>query len=190
MATGDVLIKTGTIIVLADTTDHAPGATAQNNLGTRTDQIDLTSLANASYRQSAKFDFGGGTALWAPDWAVTAAIEPVSAPAATLAATLWVGFSESATAGQDNPGNLTGADADYFGYGTVNTDADEAISQLIRIGAVTSTADADIFVGNVGIIRPTARYGIVVVKNNYGIALAADAIEMSIRISPLIPQAQ
>jgi hypothetical protein len=60
----------GTAIVLADTTDHAP-ATA-NNLGTRTDQIDCTSLAAGAARESNKIDFGANMDV---EYVLSAAIE-------------------------------------------------------------------------------------------------------------------
>lgn len=186
----EILTKTGTIIVLADTTDHAPGATAKNNLGTRTDQIDLTSLADTEYRQSAKFDFGGGTAKWAGQWEVTVAIEPTSAPSAAKMCNLWIGFSQSATAAQDNPANLSGADSAYTGYGAADTDADEAVNQLRFLSGIASTADAAIFVANIATISVPMRYGIILVQNKFGVALAGDAIEMSIRLSPVIPEGQ
>jgi hypothetical protein len=184
----ELLAKTGTIIVLADVTDHAPAA--QQNLGTRTDQIDLTSLADGSYRQSDKFDFGGGSAVWAPEWDVTAAIEPGGAPTLPADVKFFIGFSQSATAGTDNPANLVGADGAYVGYGAAATDATEAIEQLIFIGSLPATADDDIFVGHIGRIAVPLRYGMLVVKNDLGAALEADAVECSIRLTPLILESQ
>ena len=49
----EVLIKTGTAIVLANITEHSPAA--GSNLGTRTNQIDLDGLTAGAYRQSEKF---------------------------------------------------------------------------------------------------------------------------------------
>ena len=186
----ELLMKTGTAIVLGDTTDHAPGATAQNNLGADTDQIDLTSLADDAYRESDKFDFGGGSALWASEWQVTAAIEPSAAPTAGTTVDFYVGFSRSATAAQDNPANLVGADGAYVGYGAAAADATEAVKQLQFIGSLVAAADDDIFVQNVGIIRVPLRYGMLVVMNQLGAALEADAIECSIRFTPIIPEGQ
>lgn len=186
----EILNKNGTIIVLADTTDHAPGATAQNNLGARTDQIDLTSLADGAYRQSAKVDLGGGSAAWAPLWEITAAIEPGGAPTLPADVKIFIGFSNSATAGQDNPANLSGADGAYVGYGAAASDADEAIEQLKFVGSLPASADDDIFVGNLGIIEAPSRYAMIVVKNSLGAALEADAVECSIRLTPIIPEVQ
>ena len=190
MASNQVLVELGTPIILADTTDHAPGATAQNNLGARTDQIDLTSLADAGWRESTKFDFGGGTALWALEWAVAAAIEPGAAPTKELTVDFYIGYSQSATAAQGNPANLVGADGIYLGYGAAAADALEASKQLEFIGSLVASADDDIFVASVGVIRPAARYGMLVVNNRFGAALEADAIECSIRLTPIIQDIQ
>jgi hypothetical protein len=179
-------LTTGTAIIVADATDHAPGATAQNNLGTRTDQIDLTGLASGAFRQSDKLDFGGGSAAWAPWWDVTAAIEPGSAPTLPADVRFWIGFSRSATAGQDNPGNLVGADGTYVGYGATAADAAEAIEQLVFIGSLPASADDDIFVAHIGRLFVPLRYGTLVIQDNLGAALEADAVEHSIRFTPII----
>lgn len=180
----DVLIGNGTPIILADTTDHAP--TAGSTLGgTRTDQIDLTSLAAGAYRQSAKVDFG---LTRAREWICRAAFEPASAPAAGGAVEVFVGFSDSATAADSNPGNLSGSDGAYNGYGAASTDADECIGQLVRIGQVVASADADIMVGEVGIFVPALRYGSIVVRNGLSVAFLGDAVEMSIHLIPIQDQ--
>lgn len=170
----------GTAIILADTTDHSPAT--KNNLGTRTDQIDLTSLASGSYRQSAKVDFGATRGVV---WVADGAIEPVSAPTAGGEIELYIGWSASATAGQDNPGNLSGSDGAYVGYGAAATDATECINQLDRIGSFPMSADAAIQVGRFGVFLPKKRYGIIVVRNRLSVNLAGDAVEMSIRLAPL-----
>lgn len=185
----EVLIKSGTAIILADTTDHSPAAS--NNLGTRTDQIDLTSLAAGAYRQSAKFDFG---ATRAKLWKASGAFEWSVAPTAGGHIMVYLGLSQSATAGTANPGNLSGSDAAYVGYGAAASDAEECISQLELIGVFAVSNDADVQVGNFWtpnqLFVPAERYGIVVVKNDTDQALIADAVEMSIRLSPVIDEIQ
>lgn len=180
----DILIGNGTPIILADTTDHNPTAGATLS-GTRTDQIDLTSLAASDYRQSDKFDMG---ATRAREWMCRAAFEPTSAPTAGDIIEVFIGFSDSATAANSNPGNLSGSDAAYNAYGAADTDATEAIGQLVRIGHVVVSADADIMVGEVGIFIPQLRYGMIVVRNGTSVAFAADAVEMSVHLIPIVDQ--
>jgi hypothetical protein len=183
----EILTKLGTPIIFGHAADHNP-ATA-NNLGADTHEIDLTSLGAGSYRQSAKADFGGGTALWAEWWAVTAAIEPVSAPTAGTSIDFWMGFSE-ATSTTGNPAGLTGSDAVYNGYDAAAADATEAVKQLTYVGSLVLAADPDVQVAHLGLVRVTARYGMLVVYNGGNVALAADGDEQSIRFTPLIPEVQ
>ena len=178
----NISIQSGTPIVFANTTDHAPTATAKNNLGDRTDQINLTSLAAGSYRQGAKADQGSPRArLWQAD----AAIEFPTAPTAGGLLLLWLGFSDSSTAGQDNPANLSGSDGSYAGYGSTATDAGEAIDQLLFVGAAAVSADAAIQVVQFGLYVPVGRYAIPVLKNETSLAFDSDAIQMSLRLKPL-----
>jgi len=179
------LIKTGTSIILADTTDHAPAA--GNNLGTRTDQIDLTSTIAGGYKQSTKFNLGATRAAM---WAVTGAFEYSVAPTAGGTVKVWIGFSHSATAGTGNPGNLAGADGDYYGYGVAAGDADEAINQLIFIGSIPVSNDADIHIGHLGVFIPEQQYGMIVVQNDASQAFIADAVEMSVRLTPVTDEIQ
>lgn len=174
------LLQSGTAIVLANTGEHSPAA--GNNLGTRTDQIDLDSLAAGAYRQSAKVDLGANRARV---WSITGAFEFSVAPTATGTISVWMGFSHSATAGTGNPGNLSGSDAAYTGYGGAASDADEAIDQLTFVGLMPVSNDADIHVGHLGLFVPKQRYGILVVKNGADQSFIADAVEMSIRLQPL-----
>ncbi len=73
--------------------------------------LTLTSLANNSAREGAKGDFYDAT-YGLPElieWRLESAV--ASAATTGLALELFAGQSDNATAGTDNPGNLTGADA-------------------------------------------------------------------------------
>jgi hypothetical protein len=181
----EVLFKTGASIILGDATDHNPTAGATLD-GAETDQIDLTSLVAGAYRQSDKFDFTTprGTFI------VRAAFEPVSAPTAGGTVDVHIGYSNSATAANSNPGNLSGSDSAYVGYGAAAADATEALSQLEFIGSCHATADDDIMVCELGLIVPKLQYGMVVVKNGWSVNLEGDAIEMSIHFIELITEVQ
>ncbi len=178
---GNISVSNGTAIILANSGDHAPTAGLSLS-GTRTDQIDLTSLAASDYRQSAKVDLG---ATRAREWMLRAAIEPVSAPTAGDVVEFFIGFSDSATAANNNPGNLSGSDAAWNGYGAADTDATEVVGQLVRVGQLVFGADADVHIGEIGVFPALLRYGIVVVRNGLSVALDTDAIQMSVHLIPI-----
>lgn len=177
----NILVQTGAAIVFADTTDHAPGATASNNLGTRTDQIDLTGLADGAARQSDKVDLG---ATRAEEYEVIAALEIAATPTAGDVVEFWWAPSPSATAGQAEVGGVAGADGAYAGY---SSNMAASILQLQFIGEFVCTAQATgtVQVARVGSFRPKHRYGTLVVRNESGTAFHSDAVEMSVLLSPL-----
>lgn len=178
----NILVQTGTAIVFADTTDHAPGATAANNLGARTAQIDLTSVADGAARQSDKVDLG---ATRAEVYEVKAAFEIAATPTAGDVIALYWAPSNSGTAGQDNPANVTGADAAYAGY-SANMAASLLQLQFIGDFVCTAQATGTVQVAQVSAsFRPAGRYGSLVVRNESGAALHSDAVEMSVRLLPL-----
>lgn len=185
MATNDILLTGGTDIVVAHTT-YVP--TGGNSLGTRTDQINLTSLGAGAARESDKIDFG---ATFARQFALSAAIEFATAPVAGEAVRFYMGFSNNATAGTANPGGLSGADAAYAGY---SSNLDESKKQLFFIGSMILTVQAtavvqiDMLIGN---FRPSARWGILVVENgSVSDVFHSDAVEMAVLIHPLKDQIQ
>lgn len=175
----NILVQSGTAIVFADTTDHAP-ATA-NNLGTRTHQLDLTGVADGAARQSDKVDLG---ATRAEVYEVLAAIEIAATPTAGEVIEFWWAPSMSGTAGTANPGGVSGADAAYAGY---SSNMAAAIRQLQFIGDFVCTAQATgtVQIARVGAFAPKHRYGSIVVRNESGAALHSDAVEMSVLVSPL-----
>lgn len=174
----EVLLKAQTAIVIADTTDYA------GDYGTRTHQIDLTSLAAAAARQSAKVDLAVSGALLAPLYAVILVVEFDVAPTSGDNVDLYVGFSPSATAATANPGGLTGSDGAYTG--TAGDSLDDSLKQLTFLGALIATSDAAAVVEphSLGFLIPTERYASFVVDNNADQAFEGDAIEMAIRLVP------
>lgn len=176
----EVKIKSGTPIVIADTTDYA------GDLGTRTDQIDLTSLAAAAARQSAKIDLG---AVRAAVYAVTMAIEFDVAPTSGDVVSLWWAPSPSVTAGVANPGGCSGVDAAYTG--TTGDSLDDSILQLTLIGNLVCTSDlATVVEFETFMFSPEHRYGSIVVYNEADQAFEGDAIEMGVSFTPVIDEAQ
>jgi len=175
---------TGTAIVLADTTDHAPAAA--NNIGTRTDQIDLTSLGNSAYRQSDKFDFGVNRA---PLWYCKVALEFDVAPTDLTTCDIYMAYSASATAATGNAGNASGADSAWDGY---STNGDSTVHQLDFIGSHVCTVQLapTAQVSIIGVFVPRERHGCLIIHNGSGQAMEGNATEMSILLSPIEEQIQ
>lgn len=178
----EILIKSGaTPVVWADTTDYA------GDLGSRTAQIDLTSIAAGGARQGAKVDLG---ATRAAVYAVTMAIEMAVAPTSGAIASLWWAASPSATAGTANPGGCTGADAAYTG--TAGDSLADSILQLTLVGNLVMTSDATTVVQfQTFMFSPEHRYGMPVVFNEEATqAFVADAVEMAVAFTPIIDEVQ
>lgn len=181
----DILYRVGTQIQFRNSTDFSP--TTGNNLaeGTPTQvQLDLTSLGDAAARSSAKVDLG---ATRASLYSVDAAFEWSIAPTSENFVELYWAPSHSVTAGNANPGYVSGSDAAYTG--TPATLA-EAVKQLEFLGVVVVSADAVVQKAHVGIFTPSHRYGSLVVKNESGSSFIADGVEMNVVLTPIITQVQ
>lgn len=181
----EVRVKTGTIIVLADLTDWSPAAA--NNLGTRTAQIDLTSLAAGAARQSDKFDFG---ALRVSAYNLAAAIEFATDPIAGDVIEFRLAYSPTVTPANANPGGVSGSDSAYTGY-SANFEA--SLEQTTLIGTIVVTADYTPTIQkdlNIGVFSPPERYATLIVVNRTEDVLMSDAVEMSVLITPNIFEIQ
>lgn len=185
MATNQVLIKDGTAIVWANSSDYSSTVSGL----ARTHQIDLTSVASSEARQGAKADLG---ATRARQYAVLVAIEFASAAASDETVDIYWAASPIVTAGNANPGGTSGADADYTG--TTGDSLTDSLKQLQLIGSLTTTADQTTVVQyqQVGILNgdEIPRYGMPVLVDNSTGALVADAVEMYIALLPLIDDIQ
>ena len=176
----EVLQKTGTPIVFANTTDYSSTGSGY----TRTAQIDLTSLANAAARQSAKVDLGATRAV---QYAVAVGIELDVAPTAGNAVNFYWSASHSVTAGTGNDAGASGADGAYNAASEA-----EWLKQAIFLGSLICTADAATTVQRqtIGIFSPPNRYGQVIVQNSSGQAFEGDAVEMYIALVPIVDEIQ
>lgn len=176
----EVLVKSGTPVVWADATDYAGDG------GARTHQIDLTGLADGAARQGAKADLG---ATRAKQYTLTVCIEMAIAPVSKAAIDVYWAPSSHATAGTLNPGGCSGADAAYTG--TAGDSLDDSLMQLLPLGSLSLTADAD---PNLQIytvtLFPQHRYGMPVIVDSGGQAFHDDAIEMFVSLTPIIPEIQ
>ena len=170
-------LAVGTPIVLADAS-HAPSA--NNNLGSRTDQLNLASVANNAARQSDKIDFGS---IRAPVWSIGLVFEFAATPTAGFNISVYLAPSNNATAAVANPGGVSGADGAYTGgNGMVN-----GLRQLLRIGAMRNTGQstATVQIQYPGTFVPPERYGTIVVENQSGAAFHSSAVQMSIVLTPI-----
>lgn len=185
----EVLVKVGTQISFADHGTDWAGGGAKTSLeqGTPLDvQIDLTTLADAGGRESAKFDFG---ATRAAQYSCMAAIE-ADATGFTTGQTIdfYLASSPDSATANGNPGQIDGVDAAApSGAGTLA----ELLLQCIFIGSlVVENTVSTIQVGSVGVFSPPERYGILIVVNNGGQAFLNDAVEHHVVFNPIIDELQ
>lgn len=179
----EVLIKTGTAFVFADTTDYSSTVSGL----TRTEQIDLTGVVAGEARESTQDDFG---ATRSKQYQVFVGIEFETDPADDEVVEFWLSSSPSATAANANPGGASGTDGDYAG--SAGSDVDESIIQLQFIGALPCTNDSTTIVqyGMVGVVTDIARYNSVVVYNRTSDAFHTNAVEMYIAFIPITDEVQ
>lgn len=184
----DILIEEKTPIVWADTTDYAGDG------GARTHQIDLTGVLAAAARQGAKADVAAAAYSGVADrrarvFSVTARIEFATAPADGDTVDIYMAPSLSAVAGTANPGGCTGADAAYTG--TAGSTLAESLLQLDFVGSLICTNDATtVVLQQTFVYSPPLRYVSLVVVNNTADNFEADAVEMSITMTPLVYEIQ
>lgn len=176
----EILQKVGAWLVLADSTDF------DNNPAADTDQIDLTSLADAGARQSDKIDFG---VVRAVSYNVACSFEVDVAPVSGTIISIYFAPSISGTAANENPGGVVGSDGAYTG--TAGDGLLDSIKQLDFIGSVICTSDTDPVMQNQNFIyAPHTRYGTLVVLNQSGQAFVADAVHHYVIFEPIIDEVQ
>jgi hypothetical protein len=149
-------------------------------------EIELANVADGAARQSDKADLGENRAL---EYSVRAAFEFGATPSAGETVELYWAPSPSGTAGSANPGNVSGADAEYAGY---SSDLDASLKQMEFIGAFVATAQAagTVQVGEVAVFAPSQRYGSLIVVNRSGAAFHSNDIESHVVFDPLILEQQ
>lgn len=141
--------------------------------------ITLTSLANGSGREGVKSDSWVDATKGKPE-VVEVRFESAVAVAATDGSEveLYVGESDSATAGTDNPGNLTGADAAL-------SNPDELKRQLVFVGSLVLSNVRGTNVQKQRFrFRPVCTYTIPLVVNKSGQALSGTAGNHKIVMTP------
>jgi hypothetical protein len=171
----------GTPVIFADTTDYGPAAA--NNFGSRTHQLDLTSVADGAARQSAKADLGASRDV---AYLVIGVFELAATPTAGEFVELYWAPSSSGTAATANVMGVSGSDAAYAGLGS---DLANSVAGMQPIGVHKCTDDPTGTVqGSVvnAAFSPASRYGSVIVKNESGAAMHSDAVEMSVVLIPIV----
>lgn len=176
-------------ITFRDSTDYSPTAANDLRHASAVDtevQLDLTSVADTTARQSAKVDLGAERAQM---YNVRCAFEMAATPTASEVIELYWAPSQHATAGTGNPANISGSDAAYSGY---SSNLANSIKQLQFIGAFVCTVQTTttVQVGEVGIFDPPERYGSLVIKNESGASFHSDAVESHIVFDPVVPEVQ
>ena len=175
-------------ICFRDVTDFGPAAANDLRVGTPTlVQLDMTSVADAAYRQSTKVDLG---AVRAPAYAVRAALEFAAGVVAGEIMDFWWAPSGSATAGTANAGGVSGADGAYTGY---SSNAAASVRQLehIGVGVVTAQATTTVqIIEVIGRLYPSERYGSLVILNDSGAAMHSAMAETHIVFDPIFEQVQ
>jgi len=151
-------------------------------------ELELLNLADGNARQSAKADLGANRAV---EYICRAAIE-MQVAAATAGGTIYFYWSPSmsSTAANGNAGGCSGADQAYTGY---SADKDQSIKQLVFIGPMLMTDDGvdSVQIAEVGVLRPTQRYGSIVVYNQCGQTICdTDSNESQVVLDPIIPESQ
>lgn len=143
--------------------------------------ITLASLANGSYRQSAKLDLG---AVQGRVYAVYVDAELAATPTAGNTIDLFWSPSSSGTAATDNAGGASGSDASYTGY---SSNAAASVKQCVFIGSLVCTAQATATVqkGFAGYLVATQRYGSLILLNGSGAAFHSSDSNCQIRLVPI-----
>lgn len=148
--------------------------------------LDASSLANDAARQGAKGDLG---ATRAPLFVVTCQIRTGgTAPTAGEVVRVFWSSSPSATAGTENDGGASGADAAYTGY---SSNLNDSLRDLISLGEIPLTnLTNQIHIAVIGSFKPPARYGMPIIVNRSGQTLHATGTDHRITLRPIIPESQ
>ncbi len=141
--------------------------------------MTLAGLAEQAGRMGQKADLADAAGRLAPRWAVVAKLNMDVAPAAGSVLELYWAPSCDNTS---FPGGVTGSDGPYK-----PGEEDEWKKQLLLVGCVVLTADADSVVQTqVFEFWPPARYGCPVIVNKSGQALEGDDDAHRITLVPLV----
>lgn len=165
-------------MALPDYADLIPGTSKTWKSSGGDYAITLTSLANNGGREGVKGDLNDGTMGYPTLLEVRFNSSVGSAATNGNQIELYFGESDSSTAGTNNPGNLTGADAAL-------SNPDELKLQCYFVGGLNlSNARGTNIQKQRFIYFPTARYIIPLVVNKSGQTLGSTAADHEIVVTP------
>ncbi len=163
-----------------------PGAAKTWKAAGGTYAMTMASVAINAARQGAKGDLG---ATRAARFAYTVRNNMDAAPTAGGVLEYYWSSSPSAVAGTQNDGAASGTDSAYVGSasGTV----DQTKPQLLPVGNLSLTPDADGVVQQVTFVfSPPHQYGMPILVNKSDQALEGDDDSHEIIITPIIDEVQ
>lgn len=144
--------------------------------------MTMASLANNAARQCVKLNLGANRA---PAYRLVTEHEYAATPTAGAETEYYGGWSNSATAGTDNPGGLSGTDAAYTGQ---SSNLDASCRQLAYLGSAVNNGipTATGFQRTeVGIVIPRGRYLCLAVYNKSGAAFHSSDTNQAIYLIPI-----
>lgn len=144
--------------------------------------ITLASLANGSYRQSAKVDLG---ATRARKYFIRAAFEFAATPTDGSSLTIYWVPSQSATAATANAAGVSGSDAAYTGYSSNASSAIKQVSFGVSAQCTVQTT-ATVQILEFGDLQPVSRYGSLVLLNSTGAAFHTSDANCHIVFDPVV----
>ena len=150
--------------------------------------ISLASLADGSGRQSDKVDLGSTRAV---AYELPGCVDFTGeTPSATGRVDYYWAPSTSTTQGNGNVAGNSGADAAAPDGALGSITLAEFLRQCIPIGSLFTHDGASVQNGFVGVLRPTGRYGQLIVVNESGDAFEADDVEAHQVLNPIIDEVQ
>lgn len=153
--------------------------------GSETDvNLTFNALADGSYRQGVKIDFGAHYAL---HYHAKLAADLAATPTNGDAILLYMAWSTSATAGTGNSGGASGTDAAYTG---IASNAGDSILLVDHVSTFICTDDVALQVIDGWSFVPKARYGCPIVRNESGAAFASSDANSHLVLNPMVPEFQ
>jgi len=178
-------VSVGTQIRFFVTGSFSPADAGTNwTIGTPTDVVlTLSALATAAGRQSAKVDLGAArSALYEVLGCVDFTGET---PSADVSVDYYWAPSTSTTTGTGNVAGNSGSDAAAPDGAVGSPTLAEFLALCQYIGSLSTSNNASVQNGIVGVFAPSSRYGQLIVVNNSGDAFEADDVEMHQVFNPI-----
>jgi hypothetical protein len=158
-------------------------------IGTPTDvALTLSAVASAAGRQSTKVDLG---ATRAAAYEVLGCVDYTGeTPSATGRTDYYWAPSTSGTTGTGNVAGNSGTDGACPDGALGSITLAEFLLQCVYIGSLSTHDGAVVQNGFVGVLRPTGRYGQLIVVNNGGDVYEADDVEAHQVFNPIVDEIQ